>query len=471
MSGATLAQGIAILAAPFLTRLYGPAAFGALGLFIAVTRILTQISGLRYELAIMLPEKDEDAAEVFGLAFLVVLIVGMILIPISLLAGPPLARWLHATELIPYLGLIPVSVLFGGALLILNYWHTRHRHFGRLSLVRMVQSGTQAGTQLGVGMMSQAEGGGLIGGVVMGQIIAAVSLVAMGGRGMGQVLRQHVTRRGMMAAARRYRKFPRYNVGATLMNSISWQLPTFFLSFFFSPIEVGFFALGNRVIELPMRLVGSSIAQVFFQRASAARHEGKLDQVVLSTFRYLVTLSLFPLMLLFFVAPELFQTLFGDRWREAGVYTQILTPWIFFWFISSPMSTLFSVLEKQEWSFRLNAAILLSRFLALGLGGWLGNPRIMLGLFALSGVLLYGFLSIFVTRASGVIIRDIVRSLWEKGWPLLPAGGILIFIKRMHFAPMLMLLIALLFVIFYFAYQLHTDPQLRTLLREKRFAP
>ncbi len=468
MSGATLAQGIALLAAPFLTRLYGPAAFGALGLFIAVTRVLTQISGLRYELAIMLPEKDEDATEVFGLALLVVLITALVLTPILLLAGPPLARWLHATALIPYLGLIPVSVLFGGALLVLNYWHSRHRNFGRLSLVRMVQSGTQAGTQLVVGGMGHVEGGGLIAGVVIGQITGAVTLAAMSGRGMGRVLRQHVTRAGMMGAARRYRKFPRYNVGATLMNSISWQLPTFFLSFFFSPIEVGFFALGNRVIELPMRLVGSSIAQVFFQRASAARHEGNLDQVVMNTFRSLVTLSFFPLMLLFFIAPDLFQVLFGDRWREAGVYTQILAPWIFFWFISSPMSTMFSVLEKQEWSFRLNAAILTSRFLALGLGGWLESPRIMLGLFALSGIFLYGSLSLIVLRSSGVPLRQALHILWMKGWPILPAGALLLALQRLEVSALGVISVAAGLLALYGLYQWQKEPQLRASLLNRK---
>ncbi|NOX63644.1 MAG: oligosaccharide flippase family protein [Chloroflexi bacterium] len=463
MSGSTLAQVITILAAPILTRLYGPAAFGVLGLFIAVTRILTQVVGLRYELAIMLPKEEKEAINVTGLALSIVLIISASLIPITMTVGPPLARWARADELIPYLWLAPISIFFGGELAVLNFWHSRQRHFGRLSATRVAQSSASVGVQLGAGLTGHVSGGGLIAGILAGQVVATTTLALSGWRRMIKLARDHLTCAGMLAALKRYRKFPKYNVWAALMNSVSWQLPTFFLAYFLSPIEVGFLALGNRVVELPMRIVGASIAQVFFQRASRAKHEGSLAQVVASTFRYLVTLSFFPLMLLIFIAPELFSVAFGARWHEAGVYTQILAPWIFFWFISSPMSTLFSVLERQEWGFRLNAAILASRFFALGLGGYLGSARLMLALFALSGVLLYGFLSIFIMKVTGVALRDIAGILWQKGWPLAPAGALLFLLDRFQASPWLTLLTALLALTLYFIHQWRSEPQLRSL--------
>ncbi len=469
MSGSTLAQVITILAAPILTRLYGPAAFGLLGLFVATTRILTQVSGLRYELAIMLPKEDGEAINVAGLTLSLVLFTSILLIPITMLLGKPLALMLNAAGLIPHLWLIPVSVFFGGNLLALNYWHSRQRNFGRLSITRLMQSSTSVGVQLGIGYAGVPSGGGLIAGLISGQAVAAIALAGVGWRSMMSLARRFLSHQDMMDALKRYRKFPKYNVWATLMNTISWQLPTFFLSYFFTPVEVGFFALGNRVIELPMRLVGSSIAQVFFQRASVARHDGTLHLVVVSTFRYLVTLSFFPLMLLIFIAPVLFSLIFGERWHEAGVYTQLLAPWIFFWFISSPMSALFSVLEKQEWSLRLNAAILISRFIALGLGGYLGSARLMLVFFALSGALLYGLLSFIIMRAAGVAFREIANILWKKGWPILLAGGLLIILKSLHVSDIAILLTAAILLALYYAYQLRTEAQLQNLLK-RRFA-
>ena len=66
VSGTTLAQAIGILITPILTRLYAPEAFGTLALFTSITSILSVIACMRYELAIMLPESDEEAANLLG---------------------------------------------------------------------------------------------------------------------------------------------------------------------------------------------------------------------------------------------------------------------------------------------------------------------------------------------------------------------------------------------------------------------
>ena len=63
VSGTTIAQLVGILITPVLTRLYAPEAFGTLALFTSITSILGVIACMRYELAIMLPESDEEVAK------------------------------------------------------------------------------------------------------------------------------------------------------------------------------------------------------------------------------------------------------------------------------------------------------------------------------------------------------------------------------------------------------------------------
>ena len=60
VTGTAITQVITILAAPVITRLYGPEAFGFLALFASITSILgvNRLHGA-YELAIMLPKTDE----------------------------------------------------------------------------------------------------------------------------------------------------------------------------------------------------------------------------------------------------------------------------------------------------------------------------------------------------------------------------------------------------------------------------
>ena len=174
------------------------------------------------------------------------------------------------------------------------------------------------------------------------------------------------------------------------------------LSALFSPAIVGYYALGNAVIRLPMNIIGAAIAQVFYQRACEAKNKGESAEVVEKLYRRLVAIGLFPMMLLCLIGEDLFSIVFGQNWAEAGLYAQILAPWMFFTFISSPLSTLFSVYERQGSALVVHSAIFLTRLISLYIGGVLGNVYIALGLFSITGVFVYGGLAAWNMKLAGV---------------------------------------------------------------------
>jgi O-antigen/teichoic acid export membrane protein len=166
------------------------------------------------------------------------------------------------------------------------------------------------------------------------------------------------------------------------------------LAYFFTPAVAGYYALGNRVLRIPMSLIGRSVGQVFFQRAARARSEGNLTDLMEKVLTRYASFSLFPFALLFVLGPELFVFVFGAEWAEAGVFSQILSIWSFFWLMASSFSSLFYVLEKQDFMLKWNVWLLMTRIAALGLGGLSGDPRFAVGLFSVSGIVMYGYLCV-----------------------------------------------------------------------------
>ena len=134
VSGTTAAQVLSVLVTPLLSRLYGPDAFGTLALFMSVTSILGVIACMRYELAIMLPDNDADAVNVLGVSLGFAGLISLLTVPIVIWGREPLLRLLGEPDLAPYLWLIPVMVLVSGISLALNYWNSRTRLYGRLSV-------------------------------------------------------------------------------------------------------------------------------------------------------------------------------------------------------------------------------------------------------------------------------------------------------------------------------------------------
>ena len=109
-------------------------------------------------------------------------------------------------------------------------------------------------------------------------------------------------------------------------------------------------------------------------------------------------------MILTIVGEELFTVIFGQRWFEAGRYSQILAPWIFFWFISSPLSSLFSVYERQGSALSVHFVIFITRIASLYIGGIYQSVYLALGLFSATGVIAYSLVAawnIRLAKASG----------------------------------------------------------------------
>lgn len=267
-----------------------------------------------------------------------------------------------------------------------------------------------------------------------------------------------------MEGLKRYKKFPLIDSGSALLNTISWQLPALLLTAFFSPVVVGFYSLGFMVLQMPMSLIGGAIAQVFFQRASEAYHQGTLTQPAENIFAVLLKLSVLPMLLLAVAGEELFLVVFGAAWSEAGVYAQILSIWGIFWFISSPLSTILSVREKLTVGLGMTILNFSTRLLSLIIGGVLGSAILAMALFSVSGALVYGFACFVFLRLAGVSVlktlRMITKSLTLAGPFLIP----LIIVKILGFPAIVVTLLASLILIAYGFYILLTDPQLRNLV-------
>jgi lipopolysaccharide exporter len=468
--GTSFAQMITVLVAPILTRLYAPEAFGLAALFVSITGILTVISCLRYEMSIMLPENDEEAANLLAVSILIAFLISLLTVPIVWFGGSYILQVLKSPELRPYLWFIPPAVLLGGIFLAFNYWNSRKRHFARLSGAKISNSTVTAISQLGAGYSGINNGGALIGSTVLGSLISTSLLGYQLLRDDYGLIRRSIRWKEIYKGFLRHRKFPLYDTWASFLNSISWQLPTFLLATFFSAKEVGFYALGNRLLRLPMNLIGGAIAQVFFQRASEALKEGTLPEIVENVFRTLVNLGMFPLLMLTIIGQDLFIVVFGKQWAEAGVYTQILSVWMFFWFISSPLSTLFRVLEKQEFSLVLNILIFVSRLITLGIGGILGSTRLALLLFAISGVILYGYLSWAIIQRAGVPNKRIFRILLDNFLIFIPAAIVLMSVKLLFENSVLLVITAVIILVLYGFYFLKTNPHILALVLHKNGA-
>jgi len=418
VGGTALAQAITVLASPLLTRLYTPDDFGTLAVFASFLSIAAVIASLRYELAIPLPEDDKTAANVLALSLSIVVGNSLLAGILVWLFGGKVLDVINAPQLRPYLWLLPIGIFGVGTYQVLNYWAIRKKAFNRVAQTELNRSMAQVATQAGVGLALNGPFG-LILGQVVGQAMGSTTLATLAWRKDKEAL-SAINKQEMLLVAERYKRFPVFSSWAALFNALSSQLPIFTLSYLFGPVVTGLYSLGHRVLQTPMSLVGQSIGQVFFSSAAEANRSGNISTITRGVFQKLVQVGLPVIMLIGIAAPELFAFIFGSEWQEAGVYAQWLAPWLLLVFVSSPLSTLPSVLEKQHFDTLFQAILLSSRIVSLFIGAALGNELLAIALFALVSALCWFGFMLWNIRLSGnnvglvlgIIVKELVLAVF-----------------------------------------------------------
>ena len=262
--------------------------------------------------------------------------------------------------------------------------------------------------KVGFGGFGWLSAGSLIVAQILGQGIGLFILGLQALKYDFAILRQSLSVKNIKKQIIRYQKFPKIDMWSMLMHNISWQLPVLMLTSFFSASVAGLYAIGHTVIQTPLNLIGGSIGQVYFQRASKARIDGTIGRFTEDIVELMMFLSLVPLMILMVMGGDLFALVFGSEWFEGGVYVQILSVWAVLWFISYPIGNATSVLEIQEYRFRYTVANLITRFLALFIGGYFQNVYLAMMLFALFGIMTYGYLFYAIFTHSKASFRRVL---------------------------------------------------------------
>ena len=345
MTGTTIAQAIPIAITPILTRLYKPEDFGVLALFIAITSILSSVANGRYELAIMLQKKDEDAINIAALGLLIALVFAIVLLLPAIFLNKQITNLLGNEQIGFWIYFVPFVVLMTGLFNSLNYLNTRKKLYKNIAEASVYKSVGMASVQLGVGFIKSGVTG-LITGQILSQVFANYRLAqnTQQNYDFSQVKKTEIKR-----LAKRYIDFPKFSMWAILANSLAYNLTNILISIYYTLATLGFYSLTQRILGMPASLIGSSIGQVYFQEATKEKQEiGKAVNTFNKTFKKLFILSVVMFTPLYFILPTILGIVLGAEWRIVGEYGQIILPFVATQFIAAALSNTNNIFEKQK---------------------------------------------------------------------------------------------------------------------------
>jgi O-antigen/teichoic acid export membrane protein len=333
----------------------------------------------------MLPKRDDDVKALVKLIALLLGSVVFIVLLIVSIFNAQITSLFENKEISNWLYFLPLSILFTGMYQVFNYLLIREKNFARLAKNKVIVSSSNASTQLAIGLTLQNSFGLLLGNL-MGYIISMSFIVK------SKVINKYFFFKGISVknVAKEYKKFPQYDVPSVLVNLIANQLPILALGKFFGLGVLGFYSLMYKVLMMPINLLSNTILDVFKQRATEDYNKyGNCEDIFVKTFKKLILLGIIPFSILGVFAPEMFSFVFGEKWKVAGEFAQIMTPMFFLNFLVNPLSYTFYIVQKQNINFFGHFLLLLLAFVSIYVGVILDDVYTLVVLFSVSNSMVY----------------------------------------------------------------------------------
>lgn len=320
-AGTLSGQVVTFVALPILARLYSPTEFGVLTYVTALIALVIPVAILRMDQAVIIPKDDNEvapllAASVTCLAFFACITAILFTffphnLPGSLANANPYVS-LAATALLILTGL---SALCGQ----LAVREQRYGYIGRRNSIQSV--GITAG-QLALSPFRGLPGfPGLLLGNALGSAVGTLSLLP--------VARKYIRRTSLsecLAALRRFWRFPVLFGPIAVITLLVQQGPALFLTTHFGLAAGGIIGVSERLLNIPMALLGAAVGIVFDGRLAASLREGTNDQlrVYMRTTRWLLGVGGAIGFGIYFAGPVAAPWLLGGDWSQAGIILQTM---------------------------------------------------------------------------------------------------------------------------------------------------
>jgi O-antigen/teichoic acid export membrane protein len=367
---------ITIGLSPIISRLYSTTAFGIFAIIFATATVLSELVTLKYERAILLPEKDIDSITVFWLSILLSIILSVLLfVPLIVFQKEIIA--FHNVDNPLLIFLLPfIAFILASNVAIVNL-AVRLKYYNLITSNRIYISIFLNLSLLLLGYL-KFEGLGLIISYMFSNLLSSLLLFVY-------ICKDYRLFRldfnDLNKWFIRYINFPKFYLPSVAVESMGSNIPNFFFMKIIGASFLGNYNMSNRIVSMPLSMIGNAIRTVFNQSVAEA-YALKQPHMKLfkDNFLRLAFIGIIPMILIILFGPILFAFVFGNEWYDAGMIARFLAPVFFLRLISSPLSSVLTIYEKLNWDlyiqFSTISILALTYFILYKLG--IGNYPIYL---------------------------------------------------------------------------------------------
>lgn len=357
-----IALVLPVLATPILSRLFLPSDFASLAVFVAIAGVIGAFATWRFDWVVPNEPDSVQAKSLFVLGGGALVLSTLVVLVVLCVAQVAVGLETLSTKLGLLLLLLPLMLLAGGLRDLFSGWLVRRGDLTAVSRATVSRSVVNVLVSIGSGAARMGAPG-----LICAAVLSAWAGIYVLARDCGARLRdafRGVSRHSLRSALRLHRRTATWSTAVSILNALSLNAPVLTLSLFFSPVQVGWYALINRTAAAPISILTAALAQSFWSLAAEHARRQEYDEIAHAYQRVTRRLALAALVVvcICLAGPILVGPVLGPEWSGAGQVLLASAPMLVGYVMFSPTSHL-TVFDKQHLQL---AADLLRLLLVIG---------------------------------------------------------------------------------------------------------
>ncbi|WP_340391946.1 oligosaccharide flippase family protein [Macrococcoides caseolyticum] len=351
LGSSIISQILLVITVPIISRLFTPEEYGVFTLFSNIAFLLIPIINGRFDLLII-NSVDKKESYIFSkISFIISVILLILVTPVFFLyfklSNYPL---IFVIFLIILLFLVSVNNITSSYFSFLN-------QYNKVAYINLIRTILLIVLQIIFGYLSFGYYG-LIIGFVFSYLSGTIFSL-----NMWKDIQKYKETDNTLIKNKFFENIDqlKYSSTSIFINTISMSLIVFVIDFFYNSLEVGYYGMSLRILNIPITIISLSLSKLFMQQAHKDFKETGTFRNILKSFSvYLLITSLLFFLPMYVIPKEFIETILGKEWVYIITVFRILIPMYVIKLLVTTLSLSFIVINKQSLELRLQTLFLVS---------------------------------------------------------------------------------------------------------------
>ena len=308
-------RAILIFSSIILAWLYSPKDFAIFAVYSSILSIIHSAGALKYDTLLVTHKDNNKIKFVLQDCFIIVFFIFIACSIFSFLLLIFFKNINFETLIILHV-LLPLNVIFSNSLIVFQQYAVRKNDLKKFNNSKIIQSFIFSLLAIISSFLIKSELS-LVYAYFIGFFVSFVYFY-LGFK--NSFIIQKINFKKFFSNIKERKDLIIYDSFGSVVNSLSNELPVFFLGYFYGQVILGYYAMLLKIVNVPITIIMRSVGTVNFKYISLKVNKNEpIFNYMLKLTVVLFSITIIPILISTFFGKEIFTLILGEKWSYSGV--------------------------------------------------------------------------------------------------------------------------------------------------------